>query len=495
MSVAAKGEVGAGRPRARVNESGLAGACALGFVAYGALAWSTRGSGVSVAWLLGAQAAAWASLWLALRSLDDARIDARAALWIVAGAAGFRLCGLWTAPAWEDDYFRYLWDGWMTWHAGSPYGTPPLDWFAQAAVPDAMQAVLDGVNNPERATIYGPVAQAWFAAAALAGAGKLWILKAALLAAEAAGLWALKRWAGWRAFLIAAWCPLAVTETAFAGHVDALCAAGLAGALLARSRGRAGWAAALLAAACATKAYALLLAPFFLWRGNWRDSVRAAAVWLGALAAMYAPWLWATDASGGRGGAVAAVLGLDAAGAMAGGFEFNSTGFALLGGWLGDEAGRQAATAALAVCAGFVVMKWIRAEAATAASEAGADDGRTLAAAAPLVVAAWAWWSPVFHPWYALLALPFWARRPTGWGLALLAALPLSYVHGLTLGAAAADGGDYRHPWWVRPAEVALVAAGLLFDRWRGRAESAGKVGQTLSCHSGEIDRSSPSLR
>jgi hypothetical protein len=448
----------------------LGGAVALGLVAYAALAWSMPGDGVRVEWLLGAQAAGWAALWWAWRALGSEGVGAGAKVWIVVGLVGYRLCGLWTTPAWEDDYFRYLWDGWMTWHRGSPYGTPPLDWFASAAVPEAMQAVLDGVNNPERPTIYGPVAQAWFAAAAALGAGKLWVLKAGLLVAEGAGLWALTRWAGWRALLIAGWCPLAVTEIAFAGHADALCVAAVAGALLAQARGRGGWAAVLLAAGCATKAYAMLLAPFFLWRGSWRESVRAGAVWLAAMVLLYAPWIWMTHAADERSGAVAAVLGLDSAGAMAGGFEFNSTGFALLAWWLGDEAGRLAAAAALAGCAGVVVVKWIRNEAERGGEETSGAEGRWgVTVAAPLVVAAWAWWSPVFHPWYALLALPFWARRPTEWGMALLAALPLSYLHGLTLAAGASGAGDFRHPAWVRPLEAGVVVVVAGWAWWRAR--------------------------
>ena len=469
MSAAGGGGVCHAQAAGRGRTIGLVGATLMGLAAYAALAWSTREEGVKVGWLLAAQAAGWVALGWAWRGCKGVELDGSAKAWIVAGVVGFRLCGVGTTPAWEDDYFRYLWDGWMTWHTGSPYGTPPLDWFVTTTVPEGMQAALDGVNNPERPTIYGPLAQTWFAAAALAGAGKLWVLKAGLLIAEGAGLWALTRWAGWRALLIAGWCPLAVTEIAFAGHVDALCLAAVSGALLARERGRGGWAAVLLAAACATKAYAVLLAPFFLWRGGWRESVRAGAVWLGALVLMYAPWIWATHVAGGRGSAWTAVLGLDSTGAMAGAFEFNSTGFALLARGLGDEAGRLVAAAALAGCAGYVVVKWIRQKDAPDGVMIVGAEGWGMETAAPLVVAAWAWWSPVFHPWYALLALPFWARRPTAWGLALLAALPLSYVHGLTLTAGTSGAGDFRHPGWVRPLEVAVVAAGLGWQWWRVR--------------------------
>ncbi len=349
----------------------LAAAAAGGLAAYAALAWATRGGGAGgtgagggaggwglAGWLIGAQAAGWLALGLAWRVRNE-DLDTRAAGWIVvAGAVLFRLCGLGTAPGWEDDYFRHLWDGWVTWRTGSPYGVAPLEWFGAGGLPARMEAVLDGINHPEHATIYGPVAQAWAALAeglarALGadggggggGGGEggwggggtggwgVVVFKAGLEAAEEGGLWALARLGGRRALLLAAWCPLAVTEIAFAGHVDALAMAAVAGALLAAARGRPAVACGWVAAACATKAYALVLAPFFLWRGGWRG-----AAWFAAVAvAAYAPWVAATVAAG-RGGAE--VLGVGGLGAMAGAFEFNSSGYAVLVWALGEARNR-----------------------------------------------------------------------------------------------------------------------------------------------------------
>ncbi|MCU0794211.1 MAG: hypothetical protein MUE42_15485, partial [Opitutaceae bacterium] len=327
-------------------------------------------------------------------------------------------------------------------------------------------------------------------------AGKLAIFKAGLVAAEAAGCWALWRVGGARALLFAAWCPLAVTEIAFAGHVDAWVFAAVAGALALQASGgtraaRAG-ACGVLALACAAKAYAILLAPFFIWKAGWRGL----AVFVAVLAASYAPWMVATHLAGRE---IATVWGAGGVGAMAGGFEFNSTGYALLAWTFGEGAGRWLAAVAMAGGLGVIWLRWAAQPGAREAdggawgafvtnlvTKCGEKVARGLGATAAdarvpgaLVVGWWALWSPVFHPWYALLALPFLALRPSGWGVGLLAALPLSYVHGLTLGAGAS--GDYRHPFWVRPAEVLLVAAGAGVARLR-----AGRRAQKLAPRASE---------
>jgi hypothetical protein len=311
------------------------------------------------------------------------------------------------------------------------------------------------VNHPEHATLYGPVAQAWFAVAAWMSPGEAWVLKAGLVAVEGAVWVALWRVGGAQALLFAAWCPVAVTEIAFAGHVDALALAGVALAVGAAARGRGVWACGWMALAVATKAYGLLLAPFFLWRAGWRG----AAVFVAVLLAAYVPWAVATAAAGRD---WLTVTGWASASAMAGGFEFNSTGYAVLAWAFGDEAGRGAASVALAGGLFFVFFWWIRRGAA-------ADSIPGVA-----VVGWWALWSPVFHPWYGLLALPFVALRPAGWSVGLLGAPVLSYLHGLTLPAGLGGTGDFRHPWWVRPAEVLVVAAGAARDFLRIRRKRRG---------------------
>ena len=74
-------------------------------------------------------------------------------------ALAFRLCGLWGVPVFEDDWFRYLWDGYRFFETGSPYGFAPMQAFADESVPAAFQRILDQINNPHLPTIYGPTTE------------------------------------------------------------------------------------------------------------------------------------------------------------------------------------------------------------------------------------------------------------------------------------------------------------------------------------------------
>ncbi|MEO7168555.1 MAG: hypothetical protein ABI016_16165, partial [Chthoniobacterales bacterium] len=95
--------------------------------AYLALAFSTRMPGrlsLSVWWTV--QAAGWLSCLWFLRTVTTGWPAAR---WIVVSALAFRVCGLWATPTLEDDYHRYLWDGWRTIQDGSPYDRAPEEFF------------------------------------------------------------------------------------------------------------------------------------------------------------------------------------------------------------------------------------------------------------------------------------------------------------------------------------------------------------------------------
>ena len=72
------------------------------------------------------QAAGWISCLWFLRAVRNGWPSIR---WIVVTALAFRVCGLWAAPTLEDDYHRYLWDGWRTVQDGSPYDRAPLEYF------------------------------------------------------------------------------------------------------------------------------------------------------------------------------------------------------------------------------------------------------------------------------------------------------------------------------------------------------------------------------
>ena len=143
---------------------------------------------------------------------------ARLLFWAVA----FRLCGLWGGPFYEDDFHRYLWDGFRFATAGTPYGVSPEAFFLDETVPSALQAALDQINHPDLATIYGPTAQLLFLLGYWIQPGSVAALQGLLIAVDLATIGLLLRLAPARNVLLYAWCPLVVKEIAFTAHPDGL---------------------------------------------------------------------------------------------------------------------------------------------------------------------------------------------------------------------------------------------------------------------------------
>ncbi|WP_221030767.1 glycosyltransferase 87 family protein [Actomonas aquatica] len=372
--------------------------------------------------------------WLAIGAVVWRGRESRRAWWIVAGLGLlFRLLGVGTAPSWEDDYHRYLWDGYVTVTKGDPYAEPPLAGFqAEREVPEAVAEALDGINNPDIPTIYGPVSQGLFAGAAWLVPGSFLTLKLGLILVEMLGWIVLRRHLRWSAWVLVWWCPLAVTEIGFAGHPEALGVGLTAIALAAWGEGRGGRSALAMAAATAVKPFGAVLAPFLAWRFGWR----AVVVGLGGWMLCYLPfWL---QGSVGEWPAVRA---------MSQTFEYNSTGFAVLAGVMPDAVARRVAGLLAVVAAMLFFWRWSRGD------RAALPPGAAILGVALLL-------SPVVNPWYALWLLPWLALRPTGWGVGVLIAVPLAYTHGWggTMGA----GVDYTHPWWTRPLEVVVVIGGAV---------------------------------
>ena len=148
--------------------------------------------------------------------------DWPATRWIVATALAFRVCGLWMTPTLEDDYQRYLWDGWRTIQDGSPYDRAPAEFFAVAEKrPPRIETALNEVNNPDLTTVYAPVTQLLFAVAAAIAPGSLFTLKLLLMVIDLAALSLLVACGGRAAAWFYGWCPLAVTEVGFHAHPEA----------------------------------------------------------------------------------------------------------------------------------------------------------------------------------------------------------------------------------------------------------------------------------
>lgn len=379
----------------------------------------------------GAQAGGWISCAWFLRAVAGGW---PATHWIVASSVAFRLCGLWATPTLEDDYQRYLWDGWRTIQDGSPYDRAPAEFFAVPEKrPSGVETALDELNNPDRTTIYAPVTQVLFAAAAAIAPGSLLTFKLLLLLVDIAVLVLLARCGGRRAAWFYGWCPLVVVENAFHAHPEAWALMWLLAAWICASRKRFVLAGSLAGIAVGAKILALLAVPFLVWR---RPAVVLPAL-LTVLGLIYAPIL--------ASGSYAEWWGLRA---MAASFEFNSFGYALLAALWAPGPARVLWLIAFTGVAAVLFARWA----------CQRQSLRTAPVASVLLF--FFLLSPVLNPWYLVWLVPFIAVSPTRGSVALLAVVPLSYATGLNLGDL--DLAPYAQPAWVRPFEFGLyVAVGL----------------------------------
>jgi alpha-1,6-mannosyltransferase len=393
-------------------------------VGWSCLAWLSRGpKEVPLAVLLAVLAVAWAATLAGFRLLrrqSGACFRRQVIFWAVV----FRGIGLLGQPLLEDDPYRYLWDAWVFARTGTPYGPAPEQFFADPEVPEEFRTVLDGVNHPDLPTIYGPLCQYLFLVAYWIRPAETLPIRLMAAVAELAGILLIGRFVTPAGQLLYAWCPLLVQETAFTGHPDAVGVALLLAAMAARRSGRPNLCASAAALAVAARIHALPLVPFLVAAPRLR--VRSAAVFAGVLGLLYLPFLL-------KGGGETGLL------SFAADWEFNSFGYGLLGLVLPPAATRPAALGLAAAGLGWLFLR------------------RRLAEPLPgELVTGWTLlWSPVINPWYLLWLAPFVAIRPSAWGIAALAAVPLSYVHGLHLPKSGLP--PYHHPSWLRPVEWGAV--------------------------------------
>ena len=273
--------VGAQPPPGGVDAVGFW--CVLGYAAVAVLARQPGEPPLPAFFLL----VAWTGLpvfglFLYFRRQEEPFPVGRLILWAVA----FRICGLAGGPFYEDDFYRYLWDGYRFAATGTPYGPAPETFFVDPSVPPAMQSVLSGINTPELPTIYAPVTQVIFLLGYWVQPGSVAVLQAILILLDLALVVLLLRLAPARNVLLYAWCPLVIKEIAFTAHPDGAGACLLLAAVV-LSRGRRWQVAAFtLGLAAGAKAFGLVLAPLVLAGARLRHWLMFAAT----VAAVYAPF-------------------------------------------------------------------------------------------------------------------------------------------------------------------------------------------------------------
>ena len=351
----------------------------------------------------------------------------------------FHLVGVLGEPILEDDWNRYLFDGWVFEHAGTPYDVPPSHFFDSDLVPDDFEPILDGINNPEIPTVYGPTLQWLFRGLHAIAPASLNALQGLIAVFSLVVVGLLARGADTRALLFFAWHPLLIKEFAFSAHSEPVAVAFLLAALALKKRSG-GLAGLLLGLAVGAKLFALLIVPAALGRSR--------SAWLAfglSLAALYGPFFageaaaWTEPASEGP----LATMGF--------GWLFNAPLYLGLQHWTGPLVLRL--TLGLAFFAYWLI--WTRS--ALREPEDSNLRGGALFAAMLLV-------SPVLNPWYVLWPFVFFVRRPSLWlGTASVAVL-MSYGTGLNLGDPSLE--PYEIPTWILCLEFGAIAFALGLQRF-----------------------------
>lgn len=396
-----------------------------------------------------------AVLWVAL----DRRFSRLGLGWVLLMGLLLRLVAIVAHPLLEDDYFRYLWDGWRTVSALDPYRLPPSAFFSVETLPSVWQDILGGINYPDVPTIYGPVLQWFFALAHLLAPGEVMAIQALLLLLDMTllGLLAL-RGVDRRGVLIYALHPLVLKEAMASAHPDGLMALLLLLAVFAWQRKRAFLMGVLLGSAVCAKVAALvalplmLLAPSTRARGvSWlRGAIRNR--WLGygllgfalSVTALYLPFIW--------GG------GNEAAGLIAFGtqWRYNPMLFRLIEWVVPESATRWVAACMILGGLGWLAYRW-----RTAPSLHGLPLPPLDTALLLLILL-----SPVVNPWYWLWLLPISLMMGQGWLAVAACTMPLAYLNSTVLTEAGLFAYRMSDPLFVVQWPAALVQMLCLLMAW-----------------------------
>lgn len=184
--------------------------------------------------------------------------------WILTTAVLLRLISIAGVPLFEDDYYRYLWDGYQTVASYDPYSLAPAAYFDREDYPQIFDSVLSFINYPEVATVYGPVAQWIFALGYLVAPAQVWPLQLLAALADITVLWLLYRLGAGRALLWYAWSPLLLKEFSLTAHPDIYAMLAVVLCIYLVSRQRIRLAGMVLALGVGAKVFAVLALPFLL---------------------------------------------------------------------------------------------------------------------------------------------------------------------------------------------------------------------------------------
>ena len=368
---------------------------------------------------------------------------------IIFWALCFRLIGFLGEPLWEDDFFRYLWDGYRFYETGSPYGIAPSQFFGDSSISDQFRQILARINYPNVPTIYGPVAQYSFLLGHLIAPGKVWALQFMYAGIDMALVILLLRFARDglarnRWVLLYAWSPLVVKEIAFTAHSDGLGVMLLIAALYCRHAQYFFLVAVLLALSVSTKIFALLLVPFLLWG----IPIRYWGLFIIVLLLLYGPFLYSGSSD------LAGLL------VFAQEWQFNSSAYGLISQWL------EPLTTKLILGVGFIavyMLLWIK----------FVRKPVWILPRGDIIFGLFFLVAPVVNAWYLLWLLPFAVFYPALWSWTFSVVVLLSYAIGINLNSM--EYQPFELPLWVYIIEYGTILVAIFIEwrlrlsgRWRG---------------------------
>lgn len=185
----------------------------------------------------------------------------------------FRLCMLTGSPNWSNDYYRFFWDAEMSLAGINPYAFTPNE--LQIEYPQVFEqhaALYQELNSPDYYSVYPPVLQGLFVAAAWVGGHQVYgFVKVTQILIVLAELLTVLLMASLLSFLkkrrnlsaIYFLNPLIILELTGNMHNEVFMVLFVVLSLWLLHHQRWLWAAATLAVAVACKLYPLLLAPLF----------------------------------------------------------------------------------------------------------------------------------------------------------------------------------------------------------------------------------------
>jgi hypothetical protein len=344
-------------------------------------------------------------------------------------AVGFRAAAFepGETPPLSTDVHRYAWDARVQASGINPYRYAPSD-PALAHLRD--DEIWPGINLKPWRTVYPPGAEASFLAArssfGLGLRSSTWLFLLAEACAVALLLLVLRReGAPLERVALYAWHPLAVSEIAANGHVDALAVPALAGLLAAWQARRFALAGVALALGALVKLGPALLFPALARRGGGQFLLAGAAVGVAA----YLPYL---SVGAGVVGSIGRYVDRQ---------DFGGSLWPLLSDHLSDTAARVVLALALASVVAVVALR------EHAALEQVARSALLVLGTLLLVLS-------YIQPWHALWLLPFFTLTVAPGWLWLTGTLPLLYLFDL----------EWSLPTWVR---VAVYGPLALWVAWR----------------------------